>query len=414
MAAGCFIPEPGHVPPYTMKRNLPAFVLILLAAFIVRSQAGPSGVELLEETDLFINGQDGIRQFRIPVLLTTQRGTLLAVCEARVEKDGDAPNNIDIVMKRSTDGGRIWSPLRTLMNNGNGAAGDALGLVDRQTGTIWIFAVWFPEGVGSINAQPGLGGDTATYWAVKSDDDGVTWSEPIDLTPMFKRPDWRSGSVGPGNGIQMRNGRLIVPRYYLAGPANQPMRPTAFVSYSDDHGKTWHIGGMTTPRELTNECQVVEREDGSLLLNMRNVINGRGNFRKLARSHDGGETWTKMTEDSGLIEPDRGCQASLLTYTTKAQHGRSRLLFSNPASLRRNNFSIRLSYDEGETWTEVRQLYGGPAAYSSLAILPDMTIACLYERGDRNLYEKITFARFNLEWLTRGRDSLKSVKPAAR
>jgi sialidase-1 len=383
------------------------FIVLLLPACALRLP----GAELLQETDLFINGQDGIVEYRIPVLLTSTKGTLLAFCDARVEKSGDAPNNIDIVMKRSADGGRTWSPLRTLMNNGKGAAGDALGLVDRQTGTIWVFAVYFPEGIGSIKSQPGLTGPTATYWAVKSDDDGVTWSAPIDLTAMFKRPEWRCGSVGPGNGIQMRNGRLIVPRYWVGGAANGPMPATAFVSYSDDHGKTWMIGGMTSPGELTNECQIVELEDGSLLFNMRNVVNGRGNFRKIARSADGGETWTEMADDTGLIEPERGCQASLFIYTTKAEHGRSRLLFANPASLRRNNMSIRLSYDEGKTWSEVRQLHGGPAAYSSLAVLADMTVACLYERGDRRPYEKITFARFNLEWLTQGRDR---IEPAAK
>lgn len=397
-----------------MKKNRLGLALVLLAFPAQSVWAASPGAELLEQTDLFINGQDGIRQFRIPVLLASNQGTLIAICDARVDKGGDAPNNIDIVMKRSTDGGRTWSPLRTLMDNGNGAAADALGLVDRMTGTIWIFAVHFPEGVGGINSQPGLTGDTATYWAVKSDDDGVTWSAPINLTSMFKRPEWRSGSVGPGNGIQMRNGRLIVPRYFFAGPVNEPMRPTAFVSYSDDHGRTWHIGGMTTPGGLTNECQVVELEDGSLLLNMRNVINGRGNFRKTARSHDGGQTWTEMVDDTSLIEPENGCQASLLTYTTKAEHGRSRLLFSNPASLRRNNLSIRLSYDEGRTWQEVRQLHAGPAAYSSLAVLPDMTIGCLYERGDHHVYEKITFARFNLEWLTHGRDRLAPAGAARK
>jgi sialidase-1 len=365
---------------------------------------GLSAAELIEQTDLFINGQDGILQYRIPVLLTSNQGTLLAVCDARVEKGGDAPNNIDIVMKRSTDGGRTWSPLRTLMDNGKGAAGDALGLVDRQTGTIWVFAVYFPEGIGAVTAQPGLSGPTATYWAVKSDDDGASWSAPIDLTAMFKRPEWRGGSVGPGTGIQLRNGRLIVPRYSFGGPAGGPMPATAFVNYSDDHGQTWQIGGMTTPGEATNECQAVELEDGSLLLNMRNVVNGRGNFRKTARSLDGGQTWSALVDDTGLIEPENGCQASLLTYTTQSNGGRGRLLFSNPASLRRNNMSIRLSYDDGKTWKEVRQLHGGPAGYSSLAVLPDLTIACLYERGDQRYYEKITFARFNLEWLTQGRE----------
>lgn len=388
---------------FRLAHRILALLWVLCSSSIMLNSAES---EYLEQEDLFVSGQDGVVQFRIPSLVVTNAGTLLAFCDARVEKGGDAPNNIDIVMKRSTNGGKLWGPMRTLLDNGAGAAGDPLALVDRETGTIWVFVVQFPPEVGAIASHAGFSGPTATYWAVKSDDDGISWSKPIDLTSQFKRPGWRAGSLGPGNGIQMRSGRLIVPRYFFAGEPDEPMRASCFVSYSDDHGETWKLGGTVKPEELTNECQVVELADGSLLMNMRNVINGRGNFRKTARSFDGGETWTEMVDDMQLIEPVRGCQASMFTLTSQPEQARNRLLFANPASLRRNNMTIQLSYDEGKTWPVSRQLHGGPAAYSALAVMPDGSIACLYERADNQLYEKITFARFNLEWLTRGRDSL--------
>ena len=152
---------------------------------------------LFEETDVFVAGQDGVAQFRIPVLLTSTKGTLLAFCDARVERPGDPPNNIDLVMKRSTDQGRTWGPLRVLLDVGEGATADSCGLVDRKTGTIWVFTVYCPVGVGTGTAKPGLSGDTFMYWAIKSTDDGRTWSDKIDLTPMFKKPEWNSGSPDP-------------------------------------------------------------------------------------------------------------------------------------------------------------------------------------------------------------------------
>jgi len=129
-----------------------------------------------------------------------------------------------------------------------------------------------------------------------------------------------------------------------------------------------------------------------------------GNVRKIARSRDGGETWSEVVEDSNLIEPR--CQGSIQMYTDARAHDKSRLLFSNPASLERKNMTVRLSYDEGRSWPVAKQLHAGPAAYSCLTVLPDLTAACLYERGESKAYEKITFARFSLGWLTDGRDAV--------
>ena len=242
---------------------------------------------ILEQTDVFVAGQDGIFEYRIPGLVTSNKGTLIAFCDARVKKRGDPPNNIDLVMKRSTDGGKTWSPLKTLVDVGEGAAADSCGLVDRQTGTIWIFSVYCPEGVGSSNAAVGLSGATFNYKGIKSDDDGETWSEPIDITPMVKKPEWSAGSTGVGKGIQMRSGRLILPRYYAdyhrpgQTPGDEAAYAASFVNYSDDHGQTWKIGDEVPTGGKTNECQVAELSDGSLVINMRGTI---GNRRKIART----------------------------------------------------------------------------------------------------------------------------------
>ena len=167
--------------------------LILVAAAVAClmcsdvETVGESGA-IFEETDVFVGGQDGIFEYRIPVLVTSNEGTLLAFCDARVHKEGDPPNNIDLALKRSFDGGKSWRPLQLLVDAGEGAVADSCGLVDRRTGTIWVFSVYCPKGIGSANAKAGLTGDTFMYWAVKSDDDGETWSEPIDITTMVKKP----------------------------------------------------------------------------------------------------------------------------------------------------------------------------------------------------------------------------------
>lgn len=358
---------------------------------------------VFESTDVFVAGQDAVCEYRIPALLTSKQGTLLAFCDARLDRPGDPPNRIHLVLRRSFDDGRSWGPLQTVATNGAGAVADSCGIADRQTGALWLFSVYAPAGVGSANAAPGLSGMTFEYRGVKSDDDGSSWSAPIDFTAMMKKPEWSAGSTGIGNGIQTRGGRLILPRYhaeYRAG-TNRVAHSASFVAYSDDHGRTWNIGADVPQSDGTDECEVAELADGSLLINLRGLA---GNHRKVALSRDGGATWLPAAEDPTLVEP--GCEGSLRVLTSVPVDRKNRLLFMNPASLTRRNMTVRLSYDEGRTWAVAKTLYSGPSAYSCLSVLNDLTVGCLYECGVRSPYERITFARFNVEWLTSGRDSV--------
>jgi sialidase-1 len=212
-----------------------------------------------------------------------------------------------------------------------------------------------------------------------------------------KAPDWTWYATGPGIGIQLRSGRLVIP----CDHAEKGRKANAsHVIFSDDHGKSWSLGGSLPP--VTDECQAVERADGSVLLNMRqNAGKGR---RAVSVSKDGGETWGDLAYDPALVEPV--CQGSLLRLTGGTRGEMSRILFSNPAGSRREKLTLRLSYDEGETWPVAKLLHGGPAAYSCLALLPGGDIACLYE-GGATPYQKLILARITLEGLTDGRDALR-------
>ena len=170
------------------------------------------------------------------------------------------------------------------------------------------------------------------------------------------------------------------------------------VIYSDDHGQSWRHGDVIRP--LANECQVVELADGRLRMDIRSYF-GK-NRRALSLSNDGGESWSEVQHTDELVEPT--CQASMLRYSWSDQGGKSRILFSNPAATERIRMTVRLSYDEGSSWPVSKLLHAGPSAYSSLAVLPDGSIGCLYERGDESAYETITLARFGLGWLTNGQD----------
>ena len=346
--------------------------------------------------EVYTAGEKGYSTFRIPSIIATGRGTLLAFAEARRDGPGDA-GDIDLVLKRSQDGGVSWSPLQVVGDNGPNTFGNPCPVVDRATGTIWLLTTQNRGTDREKDIIAGASQATRSVWVMHSTDDGVTWSAPQDITASVKRADWTWYATGPGVGIQTGSGRLVIPgNHAVAGTAVHH----SHVVFSDDGGRHWQIGGSADAG--TNESQVVELTDGRLMLNMRNHPPKAENFRMIATSDDAGRTWSAATPDAALIEPP--AQASLLRLTTAGAGGRNRLLFSNPASTRRERMTVRMSEDEGATWPISRIVHEGPAAYSSLVVLPDRSIGLLFERGDRSPYEKITFVRFPMEWLIEGKD----------
>lgn len=340
-----------------------------------------------EEVDVFVAGRGGYHTFRIPAVVALPEGKLLAFCEGRKKGRGDS-GDIDLVLRHSADGGKTWGPLQVVADFGPDTVGNPCPVVDRTTGTIWLPLTKNLGHETERDIETGKSKENRTVWITKSTDGGATWAKPVEITAAVRRPDWTWYATGPGVGVQLRGGRLVI-------PCDHRTRARALhshVIYSDDGGRTWKVGGVAGAN--TNECQVIERSDGSLLLNMRSYH--KKNRRAVAASKDGGLSWSPVTLDDALVEPV--CQASLLRYPEGKEKGWT--LFSNPASTKREKMTVRLSHDDGATWPVQRLLYAGPSAYSCLTVLPDRTIGCLYERGAKSPYEKITFAHFTLAWLT--------------
>lgn len=367
----------------------------------------------VEFTDVFVSGRDGYHTYRIPAIVVTTNGTALAFCEGRKNGRSDT-GKIDLLLKRSTDGGKTWSASQIVWTDGENVCGNPAPVVDRTTGIVWLLMTWNRGDDHEKEINNGTSKDTRRAYLTRSADAGLTWTKPQEITASVKKPDWHWYATGPVNGIQLargkHNGRLVIPCNHTVTNNSTQSVTRSHIVFSDDHGATWKLGGIED--DNTNESTLVELRDGSLLHNMRAYRSQ--NRRAVATSKDGGATWSAARPDDALIEPV--CQASLLRGTWPDNGEKSRILFSNPASTKREKLTVRVSYDEGTTWPVSKEIHAGPAAYSCLTILPDKSVACLFERGEKSPYEKITLARFPLSWLelTRKRTALGNASQDIR
>jgi len=316
---------------------------------------------------VFRCGDDGYKSYRIPSLIKTGKGTLLAFAEGRVHGSGDA-GDINLVMKRSTDDGRSWSKLHVVRDIDQ-TAGNPCPVVDQETGRIVLVFCEMDHGEHHIMA----GKSVRRVFTCYSDDDGLIWSEPVNITDMVNpggNYNWLAS--GPGIGIQLRKGahagRMVIPFANSVGHAYG-----VHTICSDDKGATWKASDLI--KGGCNESQLVELTDGRLMLNMRMQQNRKG-FRGISYSSDAGVTWSALEYDDELNDPT--CQASLISNNL---NNRQVLLFSNPATGGRNGMTIRVSTDDGQTWPSSQLIYPKSAGYSSLAVTDDGMAACLFEGG---------------------------------
>jgi len=353
--------------------------------------AGPLSVQ---HSVVFENGKDGYPNYRIPSVVVTQTGDILTIAEGRgLQKGthGDITGN-HLVMKRSRDNGKTWSALKVIRSEpGNSLLGPCA--VVTETGRIILIYHRYLPGTTEGNASEGYEGNRVVgVFVTISDDNGESWSDAREITRQVKAPTrWTGILTGPGVAIQKAHaphkGRIVVPCAH--GPAGHWQ---CYTFYSDDNGETWRLGGEV-PDQLGNECQVVELNDGRLLLNMRSYR--KKGCRTCSASEDAGATWSPMIDLPALPEPV--CQGSTLRYPVVVKGRLNPILFSNPASAKkRENGTVRMSLDDGATWPVSRVLCPKYFGYSCLTVLSDGRVGCFYETGGCH---QMVFDVFSLNWL---------------
>jgi sialidase-1 len=391
----------------TMRHHSPpAWKSIVIPALVLLASPLHSAEPHLEKSDVFPAGLNGVSLYRIPGIVVTTNGTVLAYCEARRNSSSDW-GEIEVHLRRSIDGGRTWQPAHAIAHRGERIEGNPrkpaggeheqtvnnpVAIVDRETGAIeFLYCVNY-----------------ASCFSMRSVDDGLSWSPPVEITSTFEpfrsAYDWKVIATGPGHGIQLSSGRLVVPIWLAYGNVGDHKPSASATIYSDDHGRTWQAGEIAVPDEGDfgdpNETMLTELSDGRVMLVSRSV--SRANRKLITIGPNGSGGWSKPLFHDQLWEPI--CMASIVAYPSQP----GTLLFSNPHSLardaagaevpagrgKRENLSIKLSRDDGKTWPISKTLEAGPSAYSDLAVLPDGNILCLYEAD-----KKIVCARFNLEWI---------------
>jgi len=389
-----------------------------LLALLLLAGSAIAAEPLFETVEVFPLTPDNKPNYRIPGILRAPNGDILIFAEKRNDGPGDIGNH-DIVLKRSSDLGKTWSAEQVIFDDENRVCTDLTVGLDESKRKIWLFFLR----------------DKKQFYAFTSADSGVTWDGPVSIHAQVTKPEWdtlkgreeesegppkgrmaiweqgwaQRYGVGPGKAmVQLKSGRLLVPARHREDTGKGRLRSFAHTFYSDDHGASWKLGG--TIGIHTSECQLVELANGEVMVMSRNEnsADAPDNLRHLCSiSRDGGITWGPVERAEELITPR--CHGAIERYDA------NRLLFSSPASPYRQeehpygryNLTVRLSLDEGKSWSAGRTIWPHPGSYSDMVILPDRTVAMVYERGDKgtvNYWDSLHFARFNLEWLTFDRE----------
>ncbi|MFB9292607.1 sialidase family protein [Persicitalea jodogahamensis] len=369
----------------------------------------PADGQGVTETVVFENGQDGYQCYRIPAIVAAPNGDLLAFAEARRNDCGDF-GDVDMVLRRSTDHGKSWGKLELVVDYGDNQAGNPAPVFDLTDPTFPKGRLFLFYNTGTAHeADVRKGKAVREVWYKTSTDNGKTWSDAVNITLQTSRPnaptanpaytfkeDWRSYANTPGHALQIQNGpykgRIFVAANHSAGPPQEHFRDyAAHAFYSDDHGKTFKL----TPNldyAGGNEATAAETSDGSLLFNFRNQ-SGDAKYRLQGFTKNAGESWDEVRVMKDL--PDPVCQGSIIDYQPKK--GQHVLLFSNANSqTKRENLTVRISTDDGQTWSAGKVIYPGPVAYSDLVVQKNSDLGVLYEKDG---YKRIAYARFGYEWL---------------
>lgn len=363
-----------------MKVLLISLLTHICLAVCAQTASNPALNNSLEFTDLFSSkNKKEVTCYRIPVIATAPNGDLIAAIDERVPSCGDLKlnNDINIVIRRSEDNGKSWTPIEKIVDYPLGqSASDPSIIIDKVTGEIILLFNYM---------DLLLEKDVFYMKLIRSIDNGKTWSVPEDITAQITPLAWEKDFkfITSGRGIQTKKGKLI---HTLVN-----LEKGLYLFASDNHGKNWYL--TETPIKPADESKIIELADGSWMVNSR--VNNFG-YRYVHTSFDEGKTWHSKV-DSTLIDP--GCNASIMRYSSPVGDvSQNVLIFSNVNSKdRRENLSIRISYDEGKTWSKGKTVYSGSAGYSSMTILSNGDIGLLFEKDN---YQQNTFVILPLKWLT--------------
>ena len=351
------------------------------------TQGNPTPVPPEEEVPssefnyIYNQGTDGFELYRIPAIVKSKSNTLLAFAEARKARSNGDSGDIDLVVKRSSDNGKTWSKQITIWNDGQNTCGNPVPIVDDRGRIHLLMTLNFQtDKWGAITN--GTGEDSRRPYYTYSDDDGITWAQPVEITPSVKKEKWDWYATGPCHGIQIQKGihkgRLVAPNYFTTRESGK-VTSYSHIIYSDDYGKTWKPG-EPTPVGGVGECSVAEIGEGTLMLNMRA---DEGFYRKSCTSIDGGLTWS--SPQISIDQIDCKCQGSILSI------GGAVFLSNAASATERINMTIKKSTDNGKNWKGQYTVYEGNSGYSDIVELSDSQIAIIYEGGEKRYTDGLAF-----------------------